>query len=109
MAITIIAWLTAEAIPVFDNLLGIISSLFSSGFTFYFPALFWFCLIKDGSWYRGWRNITLSILNAVLLAIGVIIFVAGTYASVQGIVIQHNNGNIGAPFTCSANVTHGTT
>lgn len=37
--ITAIAWVIAEAIPFFSDLLGIISSLFISGFTFYFPAL----------------------------------------------------------------------
>ncbi|TKA48295.1 N amino acid transport system protein, partial [Friedmanniomyces simplex] len=40
--ITLVAWVIAEAIPFFSALLGIISSLFISGFTFYFPALFWF-------------------------------------------------------------------
>lgn len=69
--ITIVAWVIAEAIPFFNDLLGIISSLFISGFTFYFPALFWFQLIKEGKWYHGWKNITLSILNAVILCIGV--------------------------------------
>ena len=37
-AITIVAWVIAEAIPFFNALLGIISSLFISGFTFYFPV-----------------------------------------------------------------------
>jgi len=44
--ITIIGWIIAEAIPFFNALLGLISSLFISGFTFYFPALFWFQLVR---------------------------------------------------------------
>jgi len=36
---TIVAFVVAEAIPFFGDLLGIISALFSSGFSFYFPAL----------------------------------------------------------------------
>lgn len=71
--ITLIAWVIAEAVPFFNDLLGLISALFISGFTFYFPALFWFCLIKEGKWYRGWKNITLSILNTVVLMIGIIV------------------------------------
>lgn len=73
VVITIIAWIIAEAVPFFNDLLGLISALFISGFTFYFPALFWFCLIKEGKWYKGWRNITLSCLNALVLAIGIIV------------------------------------
>ena len=71
--ITLIAWVIAEAIPFFNDLLGIISSLFISGFTFYFPALFWFGLIKEGKWYQGWNNITLSIVNALVLVIGIMV------------------------------------
>jgi len=62
---TILAWVIAEAIPFFSDLLGIISSLFSSGFSFYFPALFWFQLIKEGPWYKGLHNISLSLLNGL--------------------------------------------
>jgi len=36
---TIFAFVIANAIPFFGDLLGIISALFSSGFSFYFPAL----------------------------------------------------------------------
>lgn len=80
----VIAWVIAEAIPFFSDLLGIISSLFSSGFSYYFPALFWFQLIKEGPWYRGWHNISLSILNALCFVVGIGVLGMGTYASVQG-------------------------
>ena len=55
--ITVVAWGIAEAVPYFSGLLGIISSLFISGFSFYFPALFWFKLIMDGKWYKPRKNI----------------------------------------------------
>lgn len=77
LAITVVAFIIAEAVPFFNDLLGLISSLFISGFTFYFPALFWFGLIKEGKWYHGWRNITLSIVNAIVFLIG--ITVLGTF------------------------------
>jgi hypothetical protein len=100
--ITVIAWVIAGAIPFFNALLGLISSLFISGFTFYFPALFWFQLVKDGKWYRGWKNIALSITNAIILCIGIAILGCGTYASVQDIINQYNSGEVRSPFTCSA-------
>ncbi|KAF2643627.1 N amino acid transport system protein [Massarina eburnea CBS 473.64] len=100
--ITVIAWVVAEAIPFFNALLGLLSALFISGFTFYFPALFWFQLVKEGKWYEGWKNISLSILNAVVFCIGLIILGCGTYASVQDILEQYHSGAVRSPFTCSA-------
>lgn len=100
--ITVLSWIIAEAIPFFTDLLGIISSLFISGFTFYFPALFWFMLIKEGKWHQGWKNISLSILNVLVLAIGVLTLGAGTYASVQDIVTQYASGQVRGAFTCSS-------
>jgi hypothetical protein len=100
--ITIIGWIIAEAIPFFNALLGLISSLFISGFTFYFPALFWFKLVKEGKWYAGWRNISLSILNACTFLIGIIVLGCGTYASVEDIITQYTSGHVRGAFTCSA-------
>ncbi|KAF1911391.1 transmembrane amino acid transporter protein-domain-containing protein [Ampelomyces quisqualis] len=100
--VTIIGWIIAEAIPFFSALLGLISSLFISGFTFYFPALFWFQLIKVGKWNAGWKNISLSILNSCTFLIGLAVLGCGTYASVQDIITQYNSGSVRGAFTCSA-------
>lgn len=100
--VTIIGWIIAEAIPFFNALLGLISALFISGFTFYFPALFWFQLVKKGKWNADWKNITLSILNVVVFCIGIIVLGAGTYASVEDIRTQYTSGGVRSPFTCSA-------
>ncbi|TKA74046.1 hypothetical protein B0A55_05767 [Friedmanniomyces simplex] len=100
--ITLVAWVIAEAIPFFSALLGIISSLFISGFTFYFPALFWFQLIKEGKWYAGWKNICLSVVNAVVFCIGLITLGCGTYASVEDIISQYASGSVRGSFSCDA-------
>ncbi|KAJ4318993.1 hypothetical protein N0V94_004130 [Neodidymelliopsis sp. IMI 364377] len=100
--ITIIGWIIAEAIPFFNALLGLISSLFISGFTFYFPALFWFQLVKEGKWNSSSKNIALSILNACVFIIGIVILGAGTYASVEDIIHQYNGGDVRGAFTCNA-------
>jgi hypothetical protein len=100
--ITVIAWIVAEAIPFFNALLGLISSLFISGFTFYWPALFWFQLVKEGKWNASAKNIGLSVLNAAVFVIGLVVLGAGTYASVEDIITQYNAGSVRSPFTCSA-------
>jgi len=83
--VTIIAWIIAEAIPFFSDLLSICSALFISGFTFYLPAMMWFMLLKKGNWYAK-ENLLKSIVNAIVFVIGMVILVAGTYASVVDIV-----------------------
>lgn len=87
--ITIVAWIIAEAIPFFSDLLAISSALFISGFTFYFPAIFWFKLIRQGSWYSK-ENLGKSILNGMVFIIGMIVLVGGTYASIVDIVSAQN-------------------
>ncbi|KAL8952987.1 MAG: hypothetical protein Q9222_001138 [Ikaeria aurantiellina] len=105
--LTIIAWIIAEAIPFFNALLGIISSLFISGFTFYFPALFWFSILKEGKWNANRRNIALSVANALVLPIGVCVLVCGTYASVEDILESYKEGSVGGSFACSSSQYEG--
>jgi hypothetical protein len=83
--ITIVAFLIAEAIPFFSELLSISSSLFISGFTFYFPALMWFMLLRDGKWTSK-ENLPHALGNALAFIIGAIVLVCGTYASIEEIV-----------------------
>ncbi|KAF2689833.1 N amino acid transport system protein [Lentithecium fluviatile CBS 122367] len=100
--LTVIAFVIAEAIPFFNALLGLMSALFISGFTFYFPAFFWFQLVKVGKWNEDAKNIGLSVLNAIVLAIGLLVLGCGTYASVQEIVHLYNTGDVRASFTCDS-------
>ncbi|KAK1982978.1 transmembrane amino acid transporter [Colletotrichum cereale] len=98
--ITVIAFLIAEAIPFFSELLSISSSLFISGFTFYFPALMWFMLIREGSPFAS-ENLTKTALNGLAFFIGIVVLVCGTYASIVEIDIKFKNGKISSPFTCA--------
>ena len=101
-AITGFAFLIAESIPFFDALLGLISSVFISGFSFYFPALFWFCLLKEGKWHQGWRNRLLSIVNILMIIIGLVLFGAGTYSSTKEIKARYHAGNVRTTFSCDS-------
>lgn len=100
--ITIISFIIAEAVPFFNALLGLISSLFISGFTFYFPSLFWFLLIKEGKWNATWWNIVLTVTNVAVGIIGLAILGLGTWASVQEIADQYASGSISGSFTCDS-------
>ena len=98
--LTLIAFVIAEAIPFFNALLGLISSLFISGFTFYFPALFWFQLVKKGKWNSSAKNISLSILNAIVFLMGLAVLVIGTYSSVEDILSEYKSGSVRGSFSC---------
>jgi hypothetical protein len=100
--LTVIAFVVAEAIPFFNALLGLISALFISGFTFYFPALFWFQLVKVGKWNATKMNILLSVTNAAVFVIGLVVLVAGVYASVEDIMGQFSKGDVRGSFTCDS-------
>ncbi|KAF4506636.1 hypothetical protein G6O67_006701 [Ophiocordyceps sinensis] len=98
--ITIIAFIIAEVIPFFSDLLSISSSLFISGFTFYLPAIMWFKLLREGSWYAR-ENIVKTLMNAFCFLLGVIVLVCGTYASIVDIVHKFTDGKVGGVFTCA--------
>lgn len=83
--ISVIAFIVAEAIPFFSELLSISSSLFVSGFSFYLPAAMWYCLIREGPWYCR-RNILPAFGSAVLFIAGITVLVCGTYATVSQLV-----------------------
>jgi hypothetical protein len=89
VVLTILQFVVAEVIPFFDDLLSIISSLFVSGFTFYFPAIMWFMFIREGSIFDR-KNMLLTVINTIILAIGLIVLVAGTYSSIVDIVSFSN-------------------
>jgi hypothetical protein len=83
--VTILAWIIAEAIPIFSDILSISCSLFISGMSYYIPPVLWFVLLKQGKWYdRG--NWKAAACNGVAFAVGVVILVCGTYASVAELV-----------------------
>lgn len=84
-AVTLIAWVIAEAIPIFPNLLSISSSLFISGLSFYLPPLMWYVLLREGEWYErhNWKPV---ILNTIVFLVGFAVFAFGTYASLVELV-----------------------
>ncbi|KAJ5103040.1 hypothetical protein N7532_003569 [Penicillium argentinense] len=83
--ITVIAWVIAEAVPIFSELLSIISSLFVSGLSFYLPPVMWYMLLREGSWYEK-KNLKTAMYNGVVFLVGIILFGCGTYASIDELV-----------------------
>ncbi len=64
----VLAWVLAEAIPIFNELLGLVSALFLSWFTYGLSPLLWLHLNR-GKWFRNGWTITLAVLNTCMFVI----------------------------------------
>lgn len=65
----IIAWIIAEAIPVFNDLLSLISALFASWFTYGLSGVFWLYMNR-GRYRESGRKMFLTGLNVTTFFIG---------------------------------------
>lgn len=72
LVLWVLAWVIAEAIPVFNDLLGVISALFASWFTYGLSGVFWLYM-NWGSYTRTRRKVFLTGVNIVVFALGAVI------------------------------------
>ncbi|KAL6244663.1 hypothetical protein RBB50_008191 [Rhinocladiella similis] len=103
------AWLIAEVVPVFNDLVGLTSALFASWFTFGLSGMFWMRLNllqeQDGKlrmvpfklW--TWKMTALLLINILNILVAAILCFVGIYASVSSMI---RNGATKKPFTCAA-------
>jgi hypothetical protein len=96
---TIIAWIIAEAIPIFSDLLSLASALFVSGFSFWIPGVMWFTLLCQGNPFSK-QNIWMSIGSIVAFIIGAGTLGIGTWATIADIIETISHGSAHKPFTC---------
>lgn len=115
LACWLVAWIIAEAIPVFSDLNSLIvsldqtvyplvpaandmiqSALFASWFSYGLSGIYWLHL-NYGQWFASPRKIALTVLNAAIAVFGLVLCVLGLYASGTAI---HNDANSNS-FTCA--------
>lgn len=104
----VFAFIIAEVIPFFSDLLALMSSLFDSFFGFIFWGTAYIRMRKadyGSGWWKakGIRSIIGAVVNISLIIIGFYFLVAGTYASVQSIINGYAAANFGGPFSCASN------
>ncbi|KAF7180888.1 hypothetical protein CNMCM7691_000017 [Aspergillus felis] len=98
LSLWIIAWIIAEAIPVFSNLLSLIVALFASWFTYGLSGIFWLHLNR-GKYMSSPRKIFLTGLNLFCVVFGAVLCGLGLYVSGKAI---HDNPS-SASFSCASN------
>ncbi|CAO1638949.1 unnamed protein product [Sympodiomycopsis kandeliae] len=95
----VIAFVISAAIPFFNSLLGLIASIFLSGFCFYIPPLMWVICIRKGSIFAR-HNLFNTFASLFTFICGLIILGAGTYASADSIKQMYSAGGVRKPFSC---------
>ncbi|OQE13288.1 hypothetical protein PENFLA_c051G03026 [Penicillium flavigenum] len=97
LVLWVIAWIISEAIPVFNNLLSLITSLFASWFTYGLSGIFWLFLNR-GQYGASWKKMVLTVVNLVIVGIGACLCGMGLWVSGKAI---HDDPS-GASFSCAA-------
>ncbi|KAI0065079.1 hypothetical protein BV25DRAFT_1906208 [Artomyces pyxidatus] len=99
----IFAFVIAEVIPFFSDMLSLMSSLFDGWFGFIFWGLAYLSFYPGAKkWASPGRSLE-TILNYVLIVFGVYMLVAGTYVSIQSIIESYQADTVGTPFSCASN------
>jgi hypothetical protein len=98
LTLWVIAWIIAESIPNFNDLLALISSLFASWFTYGISGILWIFL-NHGQYFKNWRKVCLTLVNTLLVGMGFAICGIGLYASGFSI---HKEAS-GSSWTCESN------
>ncbi|CEJ61180.1 hypothetical protein PMG11_09719 [Penicillium brasilianum] len=93
-----IAWVIAESIPVFNDLLSLISALFGSWFSYGLPSIFWM-LMNKGQWFASPKKIVMFTINLIILGIACVICGLGLYVSGKSI----HDSSSKASWTCASN------
>jgi amino acid permease len=97
-AIWVIAWVIAQSIPVFSNLLGLVCALFASWFSYGIPGSLWLWMYY-GEWFSSPKRIAQFSLNALLMLVGLILCALGLWSS--GEAIARDSGT--DPWSCRSN------
>jgi len=102
------AFIIAEVIPFFSDLLSLMSSLFDSFFGFIFWGVAYIRMRRvDGgvNWLREQTPYGYMMLafNILIILIGCFFLTAGTYTSVESIIQSYAAGQVSGVFTCETN------
>ncbi|KAE9394048.1 hypothetical protein BT96DRAFT_1022720 [Gymnopus androsaceus JB14] len=99
----VFAWIIAEIIPFFSDMLSLMSSLFDGWFGFIFWAMAYLTMYPGQQKWAGPLRSAETLLNYFFILLGAYITVAGTYTSVESIIESYQAQEVGGVFTCASN------
>ncbi|KAF8191438.1 transmembrane amino acid transporter protein-domain-containing protein [Mycena galopus ATCC 62051] len=99
----IAAFIIAEVIPFFSDMLSLMSSLFDGWFGFIYWGMAYLILYPGKTrWAGPWRSFE-TLVNYFLIVFGLFTLIAGTYVSVQSIIDSYDAAEVGGVFSCASN------
>ncbi|EIM84756.1 uncharacterized protein STEHIDRAFT_60504 [Stereum hirsutum FP-91666 SS1] len=98
----VVAFIIAEVIPFFSDMLSLMSSLFDCWFGFIFWGMAYLTLYPGAKKWAGVGRSLETAFNYFLIVFGAYVLVAGTYTSIQSIIDSYNAGTVGPPFSCAS-------
>ena len=101
----VVVWILANAIPVFNSLLNISSSLLLSWFTWGVTVLFWFHLNWNGKWRSSRKKLATAAFNVFIMVLVFFMMIPGMYASIDALlgVFADPEQQVNGAFTCADN------
>ncbi|KIJ62406.1 hypothetical protein HYDPIDRAFT_94458 [Hydnomerulius pinastri MD-312] len=98
-----LAFVIAEVIPFFSDMLSLMSSLFDGWFGFIFWGMAYLQLYpRVKRWESTWRSVETA-FNYFLILLGFYVLIAGTYVSIDSIVLSYAKNQFGSAFSCASN------
>lgn len=100
----ILAFILANAIPLFDSILSISSAIFVSWFTFGISGVMWLYINWDVQ-FKGWKKISMAILNWSIIVMTLFMNGVGLWAAIDQLLESYNDPNtpVNNSFTCADN------
>ncbi|ORY24450.1 transmembrane amino acid transporter protein-domain-containing protein [Naematelia encephala] len=96
-----VGFILGNVIPSMGDFLSIMSAAFDSFFGFIFWAVAYYHLNR-GKLFRGPWKIVLTIINAIILCLGLFMLGPGLYTSIEAIIDDYA-GSVRKPFSCASN------
>lgn len=100
----IVAFILANAIPVFSSIISVSSALFVAWFTFGISGVMWLYINWEVQ-FKGWKEICLAIVNYLIIALTLFFNSAGMWAAITMLIGIFNDDEnpVDGPFTCGDN------
>ncbi|KAH8674035.1 transmembrane amino acid transporter protein-domain-containing protein [Xylariales sp. PMI_506] len=97
-----LAFVLAEAIPIFNYLLALTGSVCFAPMSLIFPAMFW--MYDFGHYRKGnAKQVAMYALHVLLILVGSLLVVGGTYGTAISIKAAYESGSMGSAFSCADN------
>ena len=100
---TVIAYLIASGIPIFNNLIALIGALLGVFLAYQPTGCMWFYDNWSSRDFRNWKWVLIACWSLFIIVIGTFMTIAGTYGSIVGIIDSLRKDGGTKPWTCAHN------